>query len=368
LSKIKSLEKTEIKSNEAKDKFTFKGFGKSREKKRDINEAIRKSFQDPSSVDKEEEKKEVEEIKSSSFDNDREGLINEKLKDFDMDESIKIEPEKVVEEKKDVDEDKQYSHESKSFNDDEEDEKKVTPAKKEVTAEDYEDISYVEENNSVNTSNEQVFTQQNKQVKEEKSIELNSKGALSEEQEEILEIVKSCLNKEKTTINDLIENEVIDIENGIRLSELISLLSPICHADLSYRQKNQLEGIFTTIANNEYISINDLKRMFESKNKAIEKHSKDAVGIIKAIADYLDDYGIMLIDLTNEIIYEKKESMDNKAASIKLIKTKDFYDLLKKSNIVKQENEGLTKLLCIDNDTDKISFDKLETLIKQVKD
>jgi len=365
---VRSLEKTEIKSTEAKDEFTFKGFGKSREKKRDINEAIRKSLQDPSSVDKEEAKKEVEEIKDSSFDNERRRITSDKLKGFNLDESIEIEPERVVEEKKDLDEDKQYSHESKSFKDDKEDEKKVPPAKKEAIVDDYEDISYVEENNSVNTSKEQVFTEQNKQVKEEKNIELNSKGALSEEQKEILEIVKSCLNKENTTINDLIENEVTDIDNGIRLSELISLLSLVCHADLSYKQKNQLEEIFAAIANNEYISINDLKRMFESKNKAIEKYPKDAVAIIKAIADYLDDLGIMLIDLTKEIVYEKKELVDNKGASIKLIKTKDFYNLLKKYNIVKQENEGLTKLLCIDNDTDKISFDKLETLIKQAKD
>lgn len=380
-------------------KAPFKGFGKSKQKK-GIDEAIRKSLQNSSNADKEAEsnkemnfnidqpifipeEKKIESNSNNEKEPEKKDEVKESISEIkDEEEKVKDDEKKLKDkESEDRDKESEGKYSSKSFSSEQEVKREsAPPPKKELSLDEYDDISDVEEKAPSKKSTPDQSTSKPTILDTIKAMGDGPRDSLSEEQKTTLGIVKHCLNEERLTVGNLIENEVETIRNvegeeleAITIAELVSVLSSVCSKKLNFRQKSQLKGIFESIADpkKRYVLAFDLKNLLESvkESNCGQGLSNEAKEIVSDLADYLSECGMSLNELMSEIIRSEKVSKDGASTTVNVVNSSDFYDLLRNFGLVEEEDESLTEFLRVnESNPNKISLEKLEKLLKQAKD
>ena len=142
-----------------------------------------------------------------------------------------------------------------------------------------------------------------------------------------------------------------------------SNLSPQCFLEL--------ENMFKSFISNgeDYILVETLKELFEDEQilEGIIELTDNCYMIIGNIIQYIQESNTNLIDLFGESIYQQDIEVNNENITLELINAKDFYGILKKINIITNEDKSLSNFLCLDEEyPDAFLVQKLVKLVEHV--
>ena len=195
-------------------------------------------------------------------------------------------------------------------------------------------------------------------------------NGINERHKEIITEIKDYLTNTGTTLSELIKDKVFIAKTEdnqgyevIMIEDLMILLNKI----IELEALNQLKDLFKSFTDHkeDYILVHILLYLFDE----IETNelTEESLIIITKLLEYLEETNTKVMDVFKEVIYQQSISIEEESTIVEVIELQDFYSILGKLNITKQEDRQLSEYLQLDKDYPNILLvGKLQKLVENM--